>query len=84
MQKLHAKTRKSTVGRNRCPKSPVTLRSVATAEMVASILLDQKRILPCATYLQCEYNLNGLFEDERSQLEESANDVCKMVEVLHS
>jgi hypothetical protein len=50
---------------------------------VGTILLDQKLILPCATYLQCEYDLNDLFEDERSQLEESANDVRKMVEVLH-
>ena len=29
--------------------------------MVDAILLDQKRILPCATYLQGEYGLNDLF-----------------------
>lgn len=35
--------------------------SAASVEMVDSILLDQKRILPCAAYLQGEYGLNGLF-----------------------
>ncbi len=35
--------------------------SAAAAEMVDAILLDQKRILPCATYLQGEYGLNDLF-----------------------
>lgn len=35
--------------------------SAASAEMVDSILLDQKRILPCAAYLQGEYGLNDLF-----------------------
>ncbi len=35
--------------------------SAASVEMVDSILLDQKRILPCATYLQGEYGVNGLF-----------------------
>ena len=29
--------------------------------MVDAILLDQKRILPCAAYLQGEYGLNDLF-----------------------
>ncbi len=105
MQKLHAETRKSTVARNRCPKSPATSRSATAVEMTGAILLDQKRNLPCAAYLQGEYGLNGLFvgvpvqlgsggievvieldlsEDERSQLEESANNVRKMAEVLHS
>ena len=30
-------------------------------EMVESILLDRKRVLPCATYLQGEYGVDGLF-----------------------
>jgi malate dehydrogenase len=35
--------------------------SAAVAEMVDSILLDQKRILPCAAYLQGEYGIDDLF-----------------------
>jgi malate dehydrogenase len=35
--------------------------SAASVEMVDSILLDQKRVLPCAAYLQGEYGLNDLF-----------------------
>ncbi|MBA2440938.1 MAG: malate dehydrogenase [Rubrobacter sp.] len=35
--------------------------SAASVEMVDAILLDQKRILPCAAYLQGEYDLNDLF-----------------------
>jgi malate dehydrogenase len=35
--------------------------SAAVVEMVDSILLDQKRTLPCATYLQGEYGIDGLF-----------------------
>jgi malate dehydrogenase len=35
--------------------------SAAVAQMVDSIILDKKRILPCATYLQGEYGINGLF-----------------------
>ncbi len=79
--------------------------AAAIAEMVDAILMDQKRILPCAAYLQGEYGLNDLFvgvpvklgaggiediieldlsDDEREQLEYSANDVREMVEVLHS
>ncbi len=79
--------------------------AAAAIEMVDAILLDQKRILPCAAYLQGEYGLNDLFvgvpvklgaggiediieldlsDEEREQLEYSANDVREMVEVLHS
>lgn len=79
--------------------------AAAAVEMMDAILLDQKRILPCAAYLQGEYGLNDLFvgvpvklgaggieeiieldlsDDEREQLEYSANDVREMVEVLHS
>ena len=35
--------------------------SAATAQMVDSILLDKKRILPCAVQLDGEYGINGLF-----------------------
>src|SRR5918911_510672 len=79
--------------------------AAAIVEMIDAILLDQKRILPCAAYLQGEYGLNDLFvgvpvklgaggiedvielelsDDEREQLEYSANDVREMVEVLNS
>jgi malate dehydrogenase len=73
--------------------------------MVDAILLDQKRILPCAAFLQGEYGIEDLFvgvpvklgadgiediieldltDEEREDLEYSANDVRNMVEVLHS
>ena len=35
--------------------------AASTYEMVESILLDRKRVLPCATYLQGEYATDGLF-----------------------
>jgi malate dehydrogenase len=35
--------------------------SAAAVEMVDAILLDQKRILPCAAYLQGEYGIQDLF-----------------------
>jgi malate dehydrogenase len=35
--------------------------AAAIVEMVDAILLDHKRILPCATYLQGEYGINDLF-----------------------
>ena len=78
--------------------------AAAIVEMVDAILLDQKRILPCATYLQGEYGINDLFvgvpiklgaggieeiiqlnltDEELADLENSANDVRNMVEVLH-
>ncbi|MDQ3913393.1 MAG: malate dehydrogenase [Actinomycetota bacterium] len=79
--------------------------AAAIVEMVDAILMDQKRILPCAAYLEGEYGLKDLFvgvpvklgaggieeiieldlsDEEREQLEYSANDVREMVEVLHS
>ena len=79
--------------------------AAAIAEMIDAILLDQKRILPCAAYLQGEYGINDLFvgvpvklgaegveevieldltDEEREDLEHSADDVRQMVEVLHS
>ncbi len=35
--------------------------SAAITEMVAAILKDKKKILPCAAYLEGEYGINGLF-----------------------
>jgi malate dehydrogenase len=35
--------------------------AAATAEMVEAILLDKKRILPCAALLQGEYGIDGLY-----------------------
>ena len=35
--------------------------SAAAVEMVDSIINDQKRVLPCAAYLDGEYGMNGLY-----------------------
>ena len=35
--------------------------SAAIAEMVDAILLDQKRLLPCAALLEGEYGINGIY-----------------------
>jgi len=35
--------------------------SAAVAEMVESILLDRKKILPCAAYLEGEYGIRDLY-----------------------
>ena len=35
--------------------------AAAIVEMVDAVLLDQKRILPCATYLQGEYGIDDLY-----------------------
>ncbi|MBI3292338.1 MAG: malate dehydrogenase [Elusimicrobia bacterium] len=35
--------------------------SAAILEMVESLLLDRKRVLPCAAYLEGEYGLRGIF-----------------------
>jgi len=35
--------------------------AASVVEMVESILLDRRRILPCAAYLQGEYGIDGLF-----------------------
>jgi malate dehydrogenase len=35
--------------------------AASTFEMVEAILLDRKRVLPCAVYLQGEYGVDGLF-----------------------
>jgi malate dehydrogenase len=33
----------------------------AAAQMVDSIMLDQKRVLPCTAYLEGEYGIDGLY-----------------------
>lgn len=33
----------------------------ATAQMVDSVLLDEKRVLPCTAYLEGEYGIDGLY-----------------------
>jgi malate dehydrogenase len=33
----------------------------AAAQMVASIMLDEKRVLPCTAYLEGEYGIDGLY-----------------------
>ena len=35
--------------------------AAAVAEMVESVLLDQKRVLPCTAYLEGEYEINDLY-----------------------
>jgi malate dehydrogenase len=35
--------------------------AVAVAQMVDAIILDKKRILPCATYLEGEYGIDGVY-----------------------
>jgi malate dehydrogenase len=35
--------------------------SAATAQMVESVLRDQKRVLPCSCYLEGEYGLNDMY-----------------------
>jgi malate dehydrogenase len=35
--------------------------SASTAEMVQSILMDKKKILPCAAFLEGEYGIEGVF-----------------------
>jgi malate dehydrogenase len=73
--------------------------------MVDAILLDQKRVLPCAAYLQGEYGINDLFvgvpvklgasgvediielglaDEELGDLNDSADAVRDLVQVLHS
>jgi malate dehydrogenase len=53
--------------------------SAAVVEMVDSILLDQKRILPCAAYLQGEYGIDDLFVGVPAKL--GASGVEEIVEL---
>src|SRR5436305_15169190 len=77
--------------------------AAAVAEMVDSIVLDQKRVLPCAALCQGEFVIDGLFvgvpvrlgtegieeiieieleDDEKQQLQKSADAVKELVEAL--
>jgi malate dehydrogenase len=77
--------------------------SASVLQMVDSIFLDKKMIMPCAVYLQGEYGINGLFvgvpaklgakgseeiveieltDGERALLQQSANAVKELVEVM--
>ncbi|GLV58591.1 malate dehydrogenase [Dictyobacter sp. S3.2.2.5] len=77
--------------------------SASVLQMLDSIILDKKMIMPCAIYLQGEYGLNNLFvgvpaklgakgleqvievelqEQEKAQLQKSADAVKELVNVL--
>ncbi len=53
--------------------------SAATVEMVDAIVLDQKRVLPCAAYLTGQYGVDGLYLGVPVLL--GANGVEKIFEV---
>ena len=53
--------------------------SAAVAQMVDSILLDKKRILPCAVYLDGEYGIKGVFLSVPMKL--GANGVEQIIEI---
>ena len=52
--------------------------SAAITQMVESILLDKKQILPCSAYLEGEYGINGIFLGVPVKL--GANGMEKVVE----
>ena len=53
--------------------------SAAVAQMVESILLDRKEILPCAAFLEGEYEINGLYAGVPIKL--GANGIEEIIEV---
>ncbi|HJP28131.1 MAG TPA: malate dehydrogenase [Dehalococcoidia bacterium] len=53
--------------------------SAAVAQMVESILLDRKEILPCAAFLEGEYGINGLYAGVPVKL--SATGIEEIIEV---
>ena len=53
--------------------------AAAVAEMIASILKDKKRILPCAAYCDSEYNVGGYFVGVPVKL--GRNGVEKIIEL---
>lgn len=53
--------------------------SAAVAQMVDSILLDKKRILPCAAYLEGEYGIEGVFVGVPVKL--GANGIEQIIEI---
>ncbi|QBD79629.1 malate dehydrogenase [Ktedonosporobacter rubrisoli] len=56
--------------------------SASVLQMVDSILLDKKMIMPCAVYLQGEYGINNLYVGVPAQL--GARGVEKVIEVTLS
>ncbi|MGZ3583260.1 MAG: malate dehydrogenase [Ktedonobacterales bacterium] len=77
--------------------------SASVLQMIDSILLDKKMIMPCSVYLEGEYGINGLFvgvpaklgakgveaiiqlelrDDERAQLQKSADSVRELIGVM--
>jgi len=77
--------------------------SASVLQMIDSIILDKKMILPCSVYLEGEYGISGLFvgvpaklgaagveeivefrlsEEERSQLQKSADSVRELIGVM--
>jgi malate dehydrogenase len=53
--------------------------SASVLQMVDSILLDKKMIMPCAVYLQGEYGIDGLFVGVPVKL--GANGLEEIVEI---
>src|ERR1700691_848683 len=53
--------------------------SAAVVEMVKAMLLDKKKILPCAAYLEGEYGINGLFVGVPAKL--GAGGIEQIVEI---
>jgi malate dehydrogenase len=53
--------------------------SAAVFEMVAAILKDKKKILPCAAYLEGEYGIKGLFVGVPVKL--GANGIEQIIEI---
>lgn len=56
--------------------------SAAVAQMVDAIILDKKRILPCAAYLKGEYGIDGLYIGVPVKL--GANGIEEVIEVALS
>ena len=53
--------------------------SAAIAQMVESILLDRKEVLPCTAYLEGEYGIHGLYAGVPVKL--GANGVEEVIEL---
>jgi malate dehydrogenase len=77
--------------------------SASVLQMIDSIVLDKKMIMPCSVYLEGEYGISGLFvgvpvklgaagveeivqleltDDERAQLQQSADSVRELIGVM--
>ncbi len=53
--------------------------SVSIVEMVEAVFKDQKRILPCAAYLEGEYGIQGLFVGVPAKI--GANGIEQVIEI---